>query len=285
MSWISKLRQAQAELAQLHADPYRHKVEAAVRGKEAISSAALLDLLDVPKTTGNARRVGKTMRSMGFIPIKSRRLMPGGFRDTVARGWARPVRKNTSDPSDEAIRRSRFQPKGDHMKYLLEQRGDDYFAILNGDADCCVGYVTARGPRYHVQTDEDDEIAFVKSIGEAIPALVAYYEAHPPQWQRESDTRLIKNMQFGLLQVEQDKPGQWLAYRNDHDHPLVREGKPAIFATSEEAQRAADTHARDGYPNSETIYDGFVFFPDRDPWWSYPNRLAVRTQWAKNNPH
>ena len=64
-----------------------------MRGKEAISSAALLDLLDLPKTTGNARRVGKTMRSIGFVPIKSRRLMPGGFRDTVARGWARPIRE------------------------------------------------------------------------------------------------------------------------------------------------------------------------------------------------
>jgi len=34
------------------------------------------------------------MRSLGFIPIKSRRLMPGGFRDTVTRGWARPVRES-----------------------------------------------------------------------------------------------------------------------------------------------------------------------------------------------
>src|SRR5262245_65148856 len=93
MSWLGKLHQAKAEIATHYADPFRQKVEAAVRGKEAISTAALLDLLDVPKTTGNARRIGKTMRSMGFVPIKSRRLMPGGFRDTVARGWARPIRE------------------------------------------------------------------------------------------------------------------------------------------------------------------------------------------------
>lgn len=74
-----------------------------MRGKEAISTAALLDLLDVPKTTGNAHRVGKTMRSMGFIPIKSRRLNPGGFRDTVARGWARPIRETRSTPSMKQI--------------------------------------------------------------------------------------------------------------------------------------------------------------------------------------
>ena len=93
MSWIEELAQAREELAQRNADPFRQRVAAAVRGKEAISTAALLDLLEVPKTTGNARRVGETMRSIGFIPIKSRRLMPGGFRDTVARGWARPIRE------------------------------------------------------------------------------------------------------------------------------------------------------------------------------------------------
>jgi hypothetical protein len=59
----------------------------------SISSSALLDLVDVPHTTGNARRLAKTMRSMGFIPLKSRRLEPGGFRDTTIRGWARPIRE------------------------------------------------------------------------------------------------------------------------------------------------------------------------------------------------
>ena len=96
MSFLGRLERASAELDELDkraADPFLERVEAAVRGKEAISSAALLDLLDLPKTTGNARRVGKTMRSIGFVPIKSRRLMPGGFRDTVARGWARPIRE------------------------------------------------------------------------------------------------------------------------------------------------------------------------------------------------
>jgi hypothetical protein len=92
MSWLEKLHHERVELAQRNADPFRQKLEVAVRGKEAISTNTLLDLLGVPKTTGNARRIAKTMRSMGFIPIKSRRLMPGGFRDTVGRGWARPVR-------------------------------------------------------------------------------------------------------------------------------------------------------------------------------------------------
>ena len=94
MSFLDRLREAQARLAaERYADPFRQKIEAAVRSKDAISTTALLDLLEMPKTTGNARRVSKVMRSMGFVPIKSRRLMPGGFRDTVARGWARPIRE------------------------------------------------------------------------------------------------------------------------------------------------------------------------------------------------
>lgn len=92
MYWLEKVHQAQAELARRDADPLREKVEAIVRGMEGVSTLALLDLLGLPKTTGNGRRISPTMRSFGFIPIKSRRLMPGGWRDTVTRGWARPLR-------------------------------------------------------------------------------------------------------------------------------------------------------------------------------------------------
>jgi hypothetical protein len=69
-----------------------------MRGMDAISSVALLDLIGLPKTTGNARRVSQTMRSLGFVPIKSRRLLPGGYRNTVTRGWARPFRELRSLP-------------------------------------------------------------------------------------------------------------------------------------------------------------------------------------------
>ncbi len=91
-SWDEILSEAQAKSAERDADPFREKAEALVRGMQAISTHSLLDLLGLPKTTGNGRRIAHTMRSLGFIPIKSRRLMPGGWRDTVTRGWARPVR-------------------------------------------------------------------------------------------------------------------------------------------------------------------------------------------------
>ena len=93
MSLLGKLAQARAELEAHHEDPFFEKVKAAVRGKDAISTAALLDLLRVPATTATARRLAAVMRTLHYIPIKSRRLMPGGRAgNTVARGWARPVR-------------------------------------------------------------------------------------------------------------------------------------------------------------------------------------------------
>jgi hypothetical protein len=103
MTWIEKMRQAQAELSERDADPFRQRVED-IMGciGDCISTSSLLDLLGFPKTTGNGRRIASTMRTLGFIPIKSRRLEPGGYRDTVTRGWARPVRQTgcRNNPKD-----------------------------------------------------------------------------------------------------------------------------------------------------------------------------------------
>ena len=92
-SFVEQLHRMKAEATERAADPLRGVVEAIVRGMEAISTAALLDLIGLPNTTGNARRISKTMRALGYIPIKSRRLVPGGWNDTLCRGWARPVRE------------------------------------------------------------------------------------------------------------------------------------------------------------------------------------------------
>jgi hypothetical protein len=100
MSLLGKLAHARAELDAHHEDPWHTKVEAAVRGEDTISTAALLDLLRVPATTATARRLAAIMRSLYFIPIKSRRLMPGGRAgNTVTRGWTRPFRTMKSSPT------------------------------------------------------------------------------------------------------------------------------------------------------------------------------------------
>jgi hypothetical protein len=100
MSLLKRLEETRAELdAQCH-DPWLKKVETAVRGKDAISTAALLDAVRAPATTGTARRLAAIMRDLHFIPIKSRRLMPGGRAgNTVTRGWARPVRTMKPSPT------------------------------------------------------------------------------------------------------------------------------------------------------------------------------------------
>jgi len=100
MSLLSKLHDARGQLDAQREDPWRSKVEAEVRGKDAISTAALLDAVRARATTGTARRLAAVMRDLHFIPIKSRRLMPGGRAgNTVTRGWARPVRPMKSSPT------------------------------------------------------------------------------------------------------------------------------------------------------------------------------------------
>jgi hypothetical protein len=107
MSWFERLEQARARFAEHGLDPWRGIIQRGVPANvPSISTAALLDLLDVPATTGNARRLAQTMRSLGFIPLKSRRLMPGGFRDTTIRGWARPTRDSGNRTSLKTVKRS-----------------------------------------------------------------------------------------------------------------------------------------------------------------------------------
>jgi hypothetical protein len=92
MSFLEKIRNAGGQLDAPLPDPWRKIIASAVDGVDAMSTAALLDLVGARPTTGNARRLAAIMRDLKFIPIQSRRLMPGGFRDTVTRGWSRPLR-------------------------------------------------------------------------------------------------------------------------------------------------------------------------------------------------
>jgi hypothetical protein len=97
MSLLGKLHRAIAEMAADQEDPWRRVLEGALPANvESTSTVALLDLLGFPATTGNARRLARTMRSMGWVGIKSRRLAPGGWRTTECRGWSRPVREMKS---------------------------------------------------------------------------------------------------------------------------------------------------------------------------------------------
>jgi len=94
MSLIGRLHRADAEMLADQEDPWRRVLEGALPANVlCISTVALLDLLNFRATTGNARRLARTMKSMGWVGIKSRRLAPGGWRNTECRGWARPFRE------------------------------------------------------------------------------------------------------------------------------------------------------------------------------------------------
>jgi hypothetical protein len=94
MSLLRRLAQMRAELAQHDIDPWSGIIERGVPANvTSISTVALLDLVGMRASTGSARRLAKTMRSLGWVGLKSRRLMPGGWRDTTIRGWARPLRE------------------------------------------------------------------------------------------------------------------------------------------------------------------------------------------------
>jgi hypothetical protein len=94
MSLIARLHREKVELSEGDNDPWRRVLERALPADlVCTSTVALLAFLDFPATTGNARRLARAMRSMGWVGIKSRRMAPGGWRTTECRGWARPFRE------------------------------------------------------------------------------------------------------------------------------------------------------------------------------------------------
>jgi hypothetical protein len=99
MAFLSELREAARRASTPQQDPWEGRLATALEGVQAMSSAALLDLVDANATSANARRLAAVMRRLKFVQIKSRRLLPGGFRDTVTRGWARPVRGSSPLPT------------------------------------------------------------------------------------------------------------------------------------------------------------------------------------------
>jgi hypothetical protein len=73
-------------------NPYIRIIERALPSDGAmISSAAIAALIGVNiPSTRNSHRIAQAMRSLGYFPVRSRKLLPGGFLDTAARGWIKP---------------------------------------------------------------------------------------------------------------------------------------------------------------------------------------------------
>ncbi len=108
MALLSRLHEARAQLDVQGEDPWYARLDNALHGCEAISTAALLDFLRTRATTATARRLAAVMRSLQFIPIKSRRLMPGGRQEYARRGGGRAPPLHPIVPNDEQRRQSRL---------------------------------------------------------------------------------------------------------------------------------------------------------------------------------
>lgn len=186
-------------------------------------------------------------------------------------------------PDEQVVHSVCFPHRGDDpIKYLLFKNYNHY-AIVNDEADFIVGRVQpvngVHGP-FRVEADLSslDEVAIVNTLEEAIPKLAAYYEKNPPKWERHNPMLYEKWTLFALLRIEQDQRRNWLAYRDDY--PMLRDGNIGKFCTFEEAQRAADAHHLDYYPNSKVIDDRLTWL--RDPEIGDPRRVEDRARWQRN---
>lgn len=173
------------------------------------------------------------------------------------------------------------------MTFIILKKYDHY-AIVNDDADVIVGRVYplngGQGP-YSVTADvgpmgrETTAAGIVNSLSDAIPAFLAYYKKYPLGWDWVHD-EWWKSTLYAILLVKQGKDLQWSAYRDGY--PLLRDGRPARFATSEQAKRAAETHELDGYPDAKEVSDCLGWQPDPEfNWRSIPHRVEERASWHR----
>ena len=102
VSFLEKLRAAQAEAVPQPADPWRLPLER-LRGKisddgiERIATQTVLDFLEIPqrdRNAGTCRRLARLMQQLGWRPIKARGLNQRGLLEQI-RGYARD---HTSSP-------------------------------------------------------------------------------------------------------------------------------------------------------------------------------------------
>jgi len=162
------------------------------------------------------------------------------------------------------------------MRYVLLEN----FKVINDDANFFIGRVQPtngrQGPFRVIAsvTPDDDcgmvEVATANSFDECVEALADYYERNPPRWFRKSAYWYVKETLYSNLRVEQDQQGWWRVYRDDF--PLLEErGYPATFSKLDEAQRVADIHLLDSYPNAQpAVGDGY--------WWLIDHELDWRLQ-------
>ena len=96
MSFIAKLRAAEAVAVLQETDPWRLRLER-LRGKvdfdgmERVSTQHVLDVIELPqreRTAGAYRHLAKLMAELGWTAVRVRDLTRGGYKEQV-RGYVR----------------------------------------------------------------------------------------------------------------------------------------------------------------------------------------------------
>jgi hypothetical protein len=114
MSFMTRLRAAQAELEARNIDPWRLPLER-LHGKigddgiERVTTQTVFDILETPqhgRGAGACRRLAKIMTSLGWTAVRVRGLTRGGYREQV-RGYCRiPANANGRTPIGLSHRRN-----------------------------------------------------------------------------------------------------------------------------------------------------------------------------------
>src|SRR5581483_3598683 len=147
-------------------------------------------------------------------------------------------------------------------QFMLCPEGQDRLEIVHIPTCSGVGYARFRDGNYHIQGACCEKVGVVRSINDVIPTLRDYYAKHPAQWEGDSAEGYQKFAINGYARVERHKLGHWIVFRND-GHQLLQHGKPAIFATAEDARKAADAYFCNDLPPTEKIEDGYTW--EHDP--------------------
>src|SRR5260221_4184734 len=128
---------------------------------------------------------------------------------------------------------------------------------------------------------QGDEVGIAKSLNDGVPTFIDHYNRNPVPWEQDGQALYWRHTMFVALRVEQDQQGHWLAYRDDY--PMLQNTKPAHFATCTDAQRAADAHELDLFPNAKIIGGGLSWLPDPEiDWRSVPHIAEERANWQRS---
>jgi hypothetical protein len=156
--------------------------------------------------------------------------------------------------------------------YVLARRKRNFLEVFHADTGIQVGYAYNHGYPNQISVwalggvDGEERVGSVAHSEMIISALVSFLQAHPREWLREGPRRYTRLTDYGVLEIREHYDSELWEVLRDGIHLWYRDG-PAVFCDKDEAQRVADAHMSEGFPNSGYVSDKFEWKSDADPWW------------------